>query len=296
MTFEARLAACGKRIEAVLEAKLERSLRSAPERLAAAMRHAVLGGGKRFRPFLVLETANLLGASSEAALEAGAAVELIHCYSLVHDDLPAMDDDAMRRGRPTCHVAFGEATAILAGDALQSLAFEIIASSEVISDPAIKLELVRLLAVASGAGGMAGGQQLDLEAEAGGEQTLSSIARIQAMKTGALIGFSVEAGAVLAGTAADDRLRMARFAELLGLAFQISDDLLDAEGDAAAAGKAVGKDAAAGKATFVSMLGIAGAREELTGLEREARVLLSAFGPRASVLGEALRFVVSRRS
>jgi len=264
-----------------------------PGLLREAMAYATFGAGKRLRPFLVLETAGMLGAKREAALDVGAAIELIHCYSLVHDDLPAMDDDDLRRGRPTCHKAFDEATAILAGDGLLTLAFEVLAGSRHI-EPERRLELVSLLARAAGRAGMVGGQVLDLAAEKGGARSLDSVTRIQRMKTGALIRFCAEAGAVLAG--ADEKVRAAlvRYAEALGLAFQISDDLLDAEGDATIVGKATGKDAQADKATFVCLLGIEGARSQLVELQKEADMTLASFGGDARVLRETFAFVIGR--
>ncbi|MEZ5909622.1 MAG: polyprenyl synthetase family protein [Hyphomicrobiaceae bacterium] len=265
-----------------------------PERLVAAMRHAVLGSGKRFRPFLVLESAALMGVPVEDALDTAAAVELLHCYSLVHDDLPAMDDDDLRRGRPTVHRAFDEATAILAGDGLLTLAFEVLAGEAARRGPEIVVALVAGLARAAGVGGMVGGQQLDLDAEAQRGLGLGDIYRIQALKTGALIRFSAEAGAILAAGGADDRAALGTYGEALGLAFQISDDLLDVEGDAAAVGKATGKDAAVGKATYVSLLGVGGARHVLSDVTDEALAALDRFGSRADVLRAAVRFVAER--
>jgi farnesyl diphosphate synthase len=263
--------------------------------LADAMRYAALGGGKRFRPFLVVETAALFGVPLARALDVATAVECVHCYSLVHDDLPAMDDDDLRRGRPTVHIAFDEATAILAGDALLTLAFEILARPDTVPDAAIRSELVLGLALASGKDGMAGGQMLDLIAE-GKQVDLDAVAQIQRLKTGALIEFSVGAGAILGRGTSDQRLSLARFARALGLAFQIADDLLDAEGDTAEVGKTTLKDAAAGKATFVSLLGIEASRSKLKELEREAADALRAWDGRADVLREATRFVSLRRS
>jgi len=295
--FEARLAQAGKAVEGRLRELLaaERAGGIEAGRLGEAMRYATLSGGKRLRPFLVIESAALFGLAPADALNAAAAVECIHCYSLVHDDLPAMDDDDFRRGRATVHKAFDEATAILAGDGLLTLAFEILARPETHPDPGVRLELVAHLARAAGWEGMAGGQQLDLEAERS-KQDAAGVARIQALKTGALISFAAEAGAILAGAAAEDRRRIRTFAEKLGLAFQIADDILDAVGDAATVGKATGKDAAAGKATFISLLGISLAREKLAQLEAEAIAALAPLGARAGVLKEAARFVARRRS
>lgn len=272
--------------------------RSSP-RLVAAMRHALLGGGKRFRPFLLIETAGLWGMSPGAALDAAAALECVHCYSLAHDDLPAMDNDTLRRGQPTVWHAFDEWTAILAGDALLTLAFEIIAREQAHPDPAIRIALVRELAMAAGAVGMVGGQSRDLEAEKVADappQTLASIRALQSMKTGALIRYACWAGAMLAGAPDEDLSRMEAFGDKLGFAFQISDDLLDVEGTAEEVGKAVAKDAAAGKATLVSLMGLAAAREKLVLLEKEAIALLTPYGTRAATLVEAAAFVIHRRS
>ena len=295
--FEARLAEAGKAVERRLGELLSPDRPGASEagRLGEAMRYAVLGGGKRLRPFLVMEAAALFGVPQSQALNAAAAVECIHCYSLVHDDLPAMDDDDVRRGRATLHRAYDEATAILAGDGLLTLAFEILSRRDTHADAAVRLELVFLLARASGWEGMAGGQQLDLEAE-DKPQDIGGVGRIQALKTGALIGFAVTAGAVLARAGQQDRGALAAYAEKLGLAFQIADDILDAVGDPAIVGKATGKDAAAGKATFVSLLGLAAARDRLAGLEADAIAALRPFGSRAVVLEETARFVARRRS
>ncbi len=289
---------------ALIEARLQRLLTdeapaSAPPRLLEAMRYAALGGGKRFRPFLVIESAKLFGLAPEQALDAAASVELVHCYSLVHDDLPAMDDDELRRGRPTVHIAFDEATALLAGDALLTLAFEVMAGPGTHSDPAIRCDLALALARASGTGGMAGGQQLDLEAESTPREAASDPARvrdIQEKKTGALITFSVDAGAILARASAAERQALTTYGRCLGSAFQIADDLLDVEGTAASVGKATGKDAAAGKATFVSALGIEGARALLRQLETQALEALSPFGNRAEILQQAVAFVSNRKS
>lgn len=276
-----------------------------PERLIAAMRHAVLGGGKRLRPFLVVESAALFDAPQDTSLRAGAllagcALELLHCYSLVHDDLPAMDNDDLRRGRPTVHKAFDEATAILAGDALLTLAFDVLARDEVHADAGVRLALVRELARAAGLGGMAGGQMLDLAAEGrfAPKHALSEteIVTLQAMKTGALLRFACRAGAMLGKANADEMAAMTRFGTGIGEAFQIADDLLDVEGDAATLGKAAGKDAGAGKATLVAALGIDGARARLESLMTSADAALAPFGAKADTLRAAARFVVERRS
>ncbi len=273
-----------------------------PKRVMDAMRHACLGGGKRLRPFLVVETAALFGVSSAQALFTGAALEFVHCYSLVHDDLPAMDDDDLRRGRPTVHIAFDQATAILAGDALLTLAFDVLARPETHGDAAIRVELVTALARASGIGGMVGGQMLDLAAEGrfgdGRPQHLTEadIRRLQIMKTGALLRFACAAGAILGAADAKARAALERYSHALGEAFQIADDLLDVEGDPALVGKATGKDAEAGKATFVGALGVAGARKRLDSLVAEAADALAPFGERADVLKAAARFVANRQT
>ena len=302
--FVTRLAAVADDTEALLGGLLGQMAlpgeTARPERLLAAMRHAVLGGGKRLRPFLLVETATLFGVRRDGALLAGAALECLHCYSLVHDDLPAMDDDDLRRGRPTVHKAFDEATAILAGDALLTLAFDIVARGEVHADPNVRIALVTELARASGLGGMAGGQMLDLAAEGrfAGKRTLTDneIATLQAMKTGALIRFACRAGAVLGRADDAGHANMDRYGAAIGQAFQIADDLLDVEGDSATLGKATAKDAAAGKATLVSTLGIDGARARLDALIAEADTALASFGAKADTLRATARFVAQRRS
>ncbi|MCW5688462.1 MAG: polyprenyl synthetase family protein [Pseudolabrys sp.] len=271
-----------------------------PKRLVAAMRHAALGGGKRLRPFLLVESAALFGAPRESALLAGCALELLHCYSLVHDDLPAMDNDDLRRGRPTVHKAFDEATAILAGDALLTLAFDILARDEIHADAKVRIALVRELARASGLGGMAGGQMLDLSAEGrfSAKRVLSEteIVTLQAMKTGALLRFACRAGALLGQADAGHLAAMEQYGAAIGEAFQIADDLLDVEGDAATLGKAAHKDAGAGKATLVAALGLAGARAKLEALIDAADDALAPFGPKANTLRDAARFVAERRN
>ncbi|MDP2296624.1 MAG: polyprenyl synthetase family protein [Pseudolabrys sp.] len=271
-----------------------------PPRLLEAMRYAALGGGKRLRPFLLVEAAALFGATRDGALLAGAALECVHCYSLVHDDLPAMDDDDLRRGRPTVHKAFDQATAILCGDALLTLAFDLMARDTVHADPKVRIALVLELARASGIGGMAGGQMLDLAAEGrfADRRALAQneIATLQAMKTGALIRFACRAGAILGEADAAALAGLDTYGVAIGQAFQIADDLLDLEGDAATLGKAAGKDAAAGKATLVASLGAAGARARLDELVREADAALAPFGAKADTLRPAARFVADRRA
>jgi farnesyl diphosphate synthase len=295
LTFGDKLQASGQAVEARLAALLGPAAGPVPPRIGEAMRYATLGGGKRFRPFLVVETAGLFGVAPAQALNAAAAVECIHCYSLAHDDLPAMDNDDLRRGRPTVHKAFDEATAILAGDGLLTFAFEILARDDTHPDPAVRSELVASLARASGWQGMVGGQQLDLSAE-GVPQNLDGIHLIQALKTGALIAHAAEAGAILGRATKIERSALQSYSRALGLAFQVADDLLDAEGSAADVGKATGKDAAAGKATFVSLLGKDAARAKLKALEAEAVEALSIFGTRAATLADAAHFMSARRS
>lgn len=260
-----------------------------------AMRYSALAPGKRLRPFLVLSGARLFGIARPCALQVAAAIEMVHAYSLVHDDLPAMDDSDLRRGRPTCHKEFDEATAVLAGDGLLTAAFEVLAHPDTHNDPAVRCELVAALAVAAGAAGMVGGQMIDLIAE---RQPLDigAITRLQRMKTGALIAFACEAGAILAKAPAEPRIALRGYAHDLGLAFQIADDLLDVEGSAAETGKPVGADAAAGKATFVSILGVGRARAQAELLIRQAVAHLDLFGGRAELLREVARFVISRRT
>ena len=271
-----------------------------PERLMAAMRHSVLGGGKRLRPFLVVESAALFGVTGEGPLLAGCALECLHCYSLVHDDLPSMDNDDLRRGKPTVHKAFDEATAILVGDALLTLAFDILARDEVSADAGVRVELVRELARGAGIGGMVGGQLLDLAAEGRFDKkralTEQEIITLQAMKTGALLRFACRAGGILGKADASSRAAIDRYGAIVGQAFQIADDLLDVEGDTATLGKAAGKDAAAGKGTLVTALGIAGAHAKLDALVAEAESVLKPFGAKADVLRATARFIANRRT
>jgi farnesyl diphosphate synthase len=298
MGFSQRIAQAARLVEGRLAALLdEAAAAGTPQRLVQAMRHATLGGGKRLRPFLTLECAGLYAVPAEAALEAATALECVHCYSLVHDDLPAMDDDDLRRGKPTVHKAFDEWTAILTGDALLTLAFEVLAAPRTHADAAVRSELIAGLARASGAAGMKGGQYLDLEADKLGLPAApepAHVERLQAMKTGALIRFACEAGAILGRAAAPQRRALVQFGERLGAAFQVADDLLDVEGETGTVGKATGKDAR--KATLVSLLGVPAAKQRLGMLETQALSALASLGPEANVLREAARFVVRRRS
>ena len=262
-------------------------------RLYEAMRHASIGGGKRMRPLLVIAACDLFHVDRERALRVALAIECIHCYSLVHDDLPCMDDDHVRRGKPTVHVAYGEAEAVLAGDALHALAFEILADDATHEDPFIRVELIAELARASGPGGMAGGQMMDLVAETCAFD-LPTITRLQQLKTGALIGFCLEAGAIMGRVPSAGRTQLRGYARDLGLASQIADDLPDVEGDAESTGKAVGKDTKAGKATFVSLLGVERARQQARMLIDQAIGHLHAFGPEGDLLRAVARFAVDR--
>lgn len=299
MTFDLKqhLAMRADTVETVLEHMLSDTASGGeimrPRRLLAAMRHGALNGGKRLRPILVQETANLFGRTDDGVLTAACALELIHCYSLVHDDLPAMDDDDLRRGRPTVHKAFDDATAILAGDALLTLAFDVIAQDGVHADAGVRLGLSRELARAAGVGGMAGGQMLDLESEHR-QRNEADIRQMQSMKTGALLRYACRAGAVLADAPPADVDRLTRFGEIIGLAFQLADDLLDVEASPETAGKATGKDADAGKATLVGLLGVDKSRSELVRLREEANTLLAPYGTRADVLNALAGFIVNR--
>jgi farnesyl diphosphate synthase len=304
--FLVRLDAVAADTEALLErllaAKPESGELSRPERLLEAMRYASLGGGKRFRPFLVVESAALFKVPRQRALMAGAALECVHCYSLAHDDLPAMDNDALRRGRPTAHKKFDEATAILAGDGLLTFAFDILSRRETHPDAAVRAELVGALARAAGIGGMAGGQMLDLAAEGrfSGKGPLrlneNEVRVLQAMKTGALLRFGCQAGGILAAAAKRERAALDRYGAAVGQAFQIADDLLDLEGDPTLVGKSTGKDAEAGKATMVRALGVAAAKARLRQLVGEAEKALAPFGTAAGILIEGARFVAERHA
>ncbi|RAH98163.1 geranylgeranyl pyrophosphate synthase [Acuticoccus sediminis] len=290
MDFAARLAAAAEATNRVMDQALQPSP-AVPDRLLNATRYATLAGGKRFRPFLVIESAALFDAPADAAAAVAAAFECLHSYSLVHDDLPAMDDDDLRRGQPTVHKAYDEATAILVGDGLQALAFELITGDPVPSD--VAGPLAHLLARASGNAGMVGGQYRDLNAIG---LDAEGIRLMQAMKTGRLIAGACEAGAVLGRADAGARAALVRYGDLLGEAFQLADDLLDVEGTAEETGKRVGKDAGADKATLVGLIGPAAARARLAEIVAAAADTLAPFGDRASVLREASRFVADRRS
>ena len=261
--------------------------------LYAAMRHAAIGGGKRIRPLLVAATAALFDVAQDCAGNVGTAIEAVHVYSLIHDDLPAMDDDALRRGKPTVHRQFGEATAILAGDCLHAMAFEILADPGTHPDPFVRAELVHELARAAGPNGMAGGQMMDLMAERT-RFDLATVTRLQQMKTGALIAVSVDAGAILGRVQPDGRTGLRGYARDLGLAFQIADDLLDVEGDEQLAGKKLRKDGAAGKETFLSLLGVNRARAQCRMLVDQAIEHLHGYGTEADLLRDIARYVVER--
>jgi farnesyl diphosphate synthase len=281
-----------KAVNDVLDSLLE--LTGGPEsRVVEAMRYTALSGGKRLRSFLVTASAKLFNVEESSALRVAAAIEMIHCYSLIHDDLPAMDDDNLRRGQPTCHIKFDEATAILAGDALLTKAFEVISDEKTHNNSMIRSQLVFSLARASGEAGMVGGQMLDLVAE---DNTLNmpEVTRLQRMKTGALIAVSCEAGAILGKASLNARNLLQAYAHDIGLAFQIADDLLDVEGDEEVVGKKIGKDAAAGKATFVSLLGIGRAREQAQLLAQQAASHLVSFDDKSKLLRDLAQFVVTR--
>lgn len=262
-------------------------------KLVEAMRYAAIGGGKRLRPLLLASVAEMYGVQREAAIRAGVAIEAIHVYSLIHDDLPCMDDDALRHGKPTLHLAYDEATAVLAGDSLHAFAFEVLADTGTSPDPFTQIELVRTLGQASGAQGMAGGQMMDLVAETS-EFDLQTVTRLQQLKTGALLGAAVEMGAILGHVQPEGRVHLRGYARDIGLAFQIADDLIDHEGDAAVAGKAVGKDARAGKETFVSLLGPDRAREQARMLVEQAIAHLAQHGREADLLRAVARYIIER--
>ncbi len=301
--FDQRLGAVAADVEAMLDHLLGAAPLAGevarPGRLREAMRYATLGGGKRLRPFLLIESARLFGVTGTGPLRAGSALEMIHCYSLVHDDLPAMDNDDLRRGRPTAHIAFDEATAILAGDGLLTYAFDVAADAPTHPDPAVRAALVLVMARAAGVGGMVGGQALDLEAEkAAAPLDAHAVMQLQAMKTGALLLFAVEAGAIMGGATVAQHEALARYGRALGAAFQVADDILDTESDAATLGKAAGKDAGRNKATLVSALGLDAAKARRDALAGEAQAALAdlGMGSRTDILAEAARFTVARKS
>lgn len=285
-----------KRIAAEVDAGFDALLpvpQDGRRKLVEAMRYATIGGGKRMRPLLLVTTAGLYGVSRETAVRTSLALEAIHAYSLIHDDLPCMDNDAMRHGKPTTHLAFDEAIAVLAGDALHDFAFEVLADPATVADPFTRIELVQCLGLASGMNGMAGGQMMDIAAET--EQfDLPTVTRLQQLKTGALLGAAVEMGAILGRLPVEGRTHLRGYARDIGLAFQIADDLLDHEGDEAAAGKALRKDAGMGKATFVSLLGAERAREQARMLVEQAIAHLAQHGPEADLLRELARYIVER--
>ena len=301
--FHSRLAHVAAEVERVLQdllgsAALPGETRR-PARFMEAMRYASLAGGKRLRPFLMVETARLFGVANEGVLRAASALEMIHCYSLVHDDLPALDDDDLRRGRATTHKAFDEATAILVGDGLQTLAFDVTADAATHPDPAVRIALVLALARAAGIGGMVGGQVLDIEAETSREpHSAEAVIELQSMKTGALLHYAVQAGAILGGADPAAQAALSRFGQVLGAAFQVADDILDVEADEVALGKRAGKDADRNKATLVATLGLEGARARRDRLAAEAVEALAAFpqGREATILEEAARFAVARKN
>ncbi len=292
LSLDAAIARVAEEVDALFD-----SLLAVPDDARAplfhAMRHASIGGGKRLRPLLLTATASLFNVGRSHAVRAGTAVEAIHVYSLVHDDLPCMDDDDMRRGKPTVHKAFDEATAVLAGDSLHALAFEILADPATHHDPFIRGELMATLATASGPHGMAGGQMMDLEAEKA-QFDLPTVTRLQALKTGALIAASVEMGAILGHIPVEGRTHLRGYARDIGLAFQIVDDIMDIEGDEALAGKALGKDAAAGKATFVSLMGLERAKQQAAMLVDQAIAHLASHGREADLLRAIARYVLER--
>lgn len=290
--LKAAMAEIAREVDAMFDALLP-----APDgshgHLAEAMRYAAIGGGKRLRPLLLVTTATLHGADRASAIRAAVGIEAIHAYSLIHDDMPCMDDDAMRHGKPSVHKAYGEALAVLAGDALQSFAFEVLSDPASFGDPWVRADMVHALAAASGARGMAGGQAIDMAAEHA-PSDLQAITRLQQLKTGALIGAAVEMGAILGKLPPEGRTPLRGYARDIGLAFQIADDLLDEHGDEATAGKALRKDAGAGKATFVSLLGSQRARAQAAMLVDQAISHLSAYGPEADILRDLARFIVER--
>ena len=299
ITLADDMAACAADIEQALDRLLAAGTLTGPgvppARLVAAMRHGAIGGGKRLRPLLLRQTAGLFGVPAQSTIVAGVAVEAVHCYSLIHDDLPAMDDDDLRRGRPSVHKAYDEATAILAGDALLTLAFQMLAQEDCDPDPAARLRLVAELAVGAGAGGMGGGQMRDIEGETG-RLSDTDIGRMQAMKTGALIRAAVRMGAILGGASDDAMAQLTRFAEAAGRAYQLADDLLDVTASPAAMGKATGKDAGAGKQTLVARIGVEAARRQLAEITHDALGALVPFGAEAEGLRRTAIYFATRES
>jgi farnesyl diphosphate synthase len=293
-TVEEAAAVTAKLIDSILEWLLK-TPPGLEARVYEAMRYSALAPGKRLRPLLVLASSRLFGVARRSALQVATAIEMVHAYSLIHDDLPAMDNSDLRRGRPTCHKAFDDATAVLAGDGLLTMAFEVLSHPDTHGHAAVRCELVAALASAAGAAGMVGGQMIDLIAETETLE-LGAITRLQRMKTGALIAFACEAGAILAQAPHEVRLALRGYAHDLGLAFQIADDLLDVEGSAEETGKPVGADAAAGKATFVSILGVERARAQAELLIDQAVAHLDLFEQRAELLRQVARFVIDRRT
>jgi len=295
MAFENALKTVAADIDSMLDRLLPLETAKA-RRVVEAMRYSALAQGKRLRPFFVVETARVLGADPHGALRTGCALECVHCYSLVHDDLPAMDDDDLRRGKPTCHKAFDEATAILAGDGLLTFAFEILGEPETHANPKVRIDLVLELARAAGHAGMVGGQMLDLEAEEKASHDLDEIILLQGLKTGALFRYSCEAGAILAEAGPDVRKALRTYADAVGLAFQVADDILDVESTPETLGKATQKDSAAGKATFIDLYGLDGARQKARALVDKACGALDRFGAGADTLKEAARFIIDRKN
>lgn len=297
--FQSKLVDCATEIsnelENILSEKIQKSEIARPANLTAAMRHGSLNGGKRLRPFLVLETASLFNINKQAALRTATALECVHCYSLIHDDLPAMDDDDLRRGQPTVHKKWDEATAILAGDSLLTLAFDILADPKTHDNATIRSELVLQLARASGVGGMAGGQMLDLNAE---QETPNeqSIKLLQSMKTGALLRYACEAGAILGSASTNQRATLVKFGQLIGQAFQLADDILDVTSNEAQMGKKVAKDHGAGKGTLVALYGLEKAQQIADDLTAQAIATLEPFGDKANILKATAQFVVGRES
>ena len=294
MTFIDTLRGHAVRTEQYFEQRFDQNPEFVPPKLLQAAKYSVLNGGKRFRPFLVLEAAKLFGISEEKAIPAAAALECIHCYSLVHDDLPAMDDDQLRRGKPTVHIAFDEATAILTGDGLLTYAFEILSENNTHPDPIVRLNLVSHMAKAAGIAGMVGGQSLDIEAEKQNDISLDGIKCIQSLKTGAIIKYACLAGGLLGQADSKQQESLIGYGEKLGLAFQIADDLLDIKGNTETVGKKTSKDTEAGKATIVSLMGVEAAEIKLKELEEEAIQKISIFGDHATTLIEAAKFVTNR--